>query len=114
MLRGFLQAKIYPVKVTGKRLEYDGSLGLSREMLDASGLAPGQVITVVNMSNGARFETYIIEGKEGICELNGGAARLGEIGDQLIVMAMVYLGPDESLTPRIVKVDENNHPAGKK
>lgn len=110
MLRPFLQAKIYPVNVTGTNLHYEGSLGLSRTLLSEAGLAAGQIVLVVNLANGERFETYLIEADEGVCTLNGGTARLGEIDDKLIVMAYAYLEPSESLPARIMKVDENNKP----
>ncbi len=108
MLRPCLQAKIYPLVVTDKNIEYDGSLGLSPALMNAADLIPGQVIQVVNLNNGSRFETYLIEGEDGFCVLNGGAARLGEVGDRLIVMAFVYLEGSETFEPRIIKVDSNN------
>lgn len=110
MLRPFLQAKIYPVRVTGKNLEYEGSLALSVELIERAGLSVGQIILVVNLSNGERFETYLIKDEIGVCSLNGGTARLGEIGDRLIVMATAYLEPSEDMVPRIVKTDANNRP----
>ncbi len=114
MLRAFLQVKLYPVRVTGKNLEYEGSLGLSRQLIEKAGLAPGQMVLVVNLANGERFETYLIEEEEeGACWLKGGAARLGEIGDRLIVMAFVYLEASESITPLIIKVDSDNSPLEK-
>ncbi len=112
MLRVFLQAKLYPVRVTETELEYDGSLGLSRTLIEEAGLSPGQIVLVVNLANGERFETYLIEREEGVCSLNGGTARLGMIGDNLIVMAFVYLDPGETVTPRVVKVDPENVPTG--
>lgn len=113
MLRAFLQVKLYPVRVTGKNLEYEGSLGLSRALIKEAGLAAGERVLVVNLANGKRFETYLIEEEEGACWLKGGAARLGEIGDRLIVMAFVYLEASESITPLIIKVDSDNSPLEK-
>lgn len=110
MFRVFLKAKLYPVRVTETELEYDGSLGLSRTLIKEAGLSAGERVLVVNLASGERFETYLIEREEGVCSLNGGAARLGEIGDELIVMAFAYLDSSETVAPRIVKVDSNNNP----
>jgi len=110
VFRPFLQAKIYPLRVSAKSLEYEGSLGLAAELIERAGLAPGQRVLVVNLANGARFDTYLIESPQGACELNGGTARLGEIGDSLIVMAFAYLEQGETIKPRIVKVGDGNRP----
>jgi aspartate 1-decarboxylase len=68
-------------------------------------------VQVVNLNNGERFETYVIEGKQGEMCLNGPAARLGLIGDTVIVLAYGYIDPTkETLTPKIVHVDTNNRP----
>ncbi len=114
MLKPFLQTKLYPLTVTGKNIEYEGSLGLSRELMAEAGLEPWQVVNVVNLSNGERFETYLIESANGLCELNGGAARLGEVSDRLIVMAFIWLESTERPSPRIIKVDEFNQAIRKK
>jgi aspartate 1-decarboxylase len=106
--RPFLQAKIFPVKVTDKNLEYEGSLALSGALIRKAGLEPGQMVLVVNLENGKRFETYLIDAAAGACSLNGATARLGEIGDRLIVMAVCYLEPGEKIIPVIVKVDGQN------
>ncbi len=108
MYRPFLQAKIFPVKVTDKNLEYEGSLALSGALIKKSGLEPGQMVLAVNLENGERFETYLIEAPPGSCSLNGATARLGERGDRLIVMAVSYLEPGEKIVPIIVKVDDEN------
>ncbi len=113
MYRPFLQAKIFPVKVTDKNLEYEGSLALSTALIRKAGLQPGQMVLVVNLENGERFETYLIDAPGGVCSLNGATARLGERGDRLIVMAVAYLQPGEQLIPTIVKVDPQNAPVEK-
>lgn len=114
MYRPFLQAKIFPVKVTDKNLEYEGSLALSGVLIKEAGLEPGQIVLVVNLENGARFETYLIDAPAGSCSLNGATARLGEMGDRLIVMASVYLEPGEKIVSTIVKVDDQNSVLEKK
>lgn len=111
-MKPYLEAKLYPVSVTGKNIEYEGSLGLSAELIAAAGLEVWQVVTVVNLANGERFETYLIEAGPGVCELNGGTARLGEVSDRLIVMAFAYLESSERLVPRVIKVDASNRVTG--
>ncbi|MBD3287080.1 hypothetical protein GF359_10495 [candidate division WOR-3 bacterium] len=112
LLRPSLQSKISGLRVTEKSIEYEGSLGVGEKVLKAAGLKPGQLILVINTENGERFETYLIKEPEGVCSLRGGAARLGEIGDELIVMAFVWLEAEEELDPRIIKVDKNNNLTG--
>lgn len=109
-LRVLLNSKIHRLKVTDKNLHYAGSLQLDEKLLTAAGILPGEVVQVVNLNNGERFETYVIAGRAGECVLNGGAARLGEIGDELIVMSNVLV--DESAAeqhrPRLIYVDQHN------
>jgi len=103
-----LQAKISGLVVTDKSVEYEGSLGVPSGIIQAAGLKPFQYVLVINTLNGERFETYLIEEPSGVCSLRGGAARLGEIGDELIVMAFTWLAPGESIEPAIIKVQKNN------
>lgn len=69
-------------------------------------IKPGEFVMVINKNNGVRFETYVMEGKEGEVELNGGTARLGYPGDELIVFSFVF--SEREIKPRIIYVDENN------
>jgi len=109
LLRKVLFAKIQGLTVTGKNLEYTGSITLPKDIIEASGIIPGELVLVINMNNGLRFETYVIEGEKGQVELNGGAARLGEIGDKLIVMAFVLINPnEETIKPKVILVNEKN------
>lgn len=85
--RTYLRAKIHGIKVTDKNLRYDGSQSLPPSLMEKTGIKPGEQVHVVNVNNGQRWITYAITGKEGECVLNGAAARLGEVGDELIVMA---------------------------
>lgn len=82
-----LRAKAHGLVVTGKNLFYEGSLTLGIDIIKAAQLYPLEYVEVYNVTNGIRFSTYIIPGPEGVVELNGAAARLGEIGDILIVAA---------------------------
>jgi len=111
-LRVFVKSKIQRLTVTDKNLLYEGSLELDRALMVAADILPGEVVQVVNVNNGLRFETYVIEAPagSGACVLNGAAARLGEVGDEVIVMSSVLLedgdAPGHSLT--VVRVDKHN------
>jgi aspartate 1-decarboxylase len=107
VLRTYLAGKIHGIRLTNKNVSYVGSLTLSRDYLDASGIAEHEVVHVVNTTTGARLTTYVIVTDEpGQCVLNGGAARLGEIGDEMIVMA--FAQSDRPLTPKVVIVGDRN------
>ena len=114
MLRTMLQAKLHRVRVTQADLDYEGSCGIDENLLDAAGLREFQYIELYNISNGERFSTYIIKAPRGSGEisLNGAAARLGTVGDLLIICA--YSGYDEAEVahhqPVVVLVDEHNRP----
>jgi aspartate 1-decarboxylase len=112
MLRKFLRSKIQGLHITGKELYYEGSLELDELLLQAAGIKPGEMVQVVNVNNGERFDTYTIPAPagSGACVLKGAAARLGEVGDKIIVMSMVYLGEEEMAGHKLLKVlvDKNN------
>ena len=110
MLRKILYAKLHGLVVTGKNVNYYGSLTLDKEIINMAGLKPFESVLVVNINNGARFETYLIHGKKGEVILNGGAARLGEIGDKLIILAFAYINEEElnNFKPKIIIFDEKN------
>ncbi len=107
------KAKIHRATVTDANLNYEGSLTVDEELLQASGIKPYEKVSVVNINNGARFETYIIKGKAGqgeIC-LNGAAARLGHKGDKIIIISYALIEESdipENYEPRVVLVDEKN------
>ena len=104
------RAKIHRAVVTQAELEYEGSLAVDSALLEAAGLIVGEKVQVVNLSNGARFETYLINGTKGEICLNGPAARLGLPGDRVIIIAYAHMSIEEarSFKPRIVMVDEHN------
>ena len=117
MLRKMLKAKIHGLTVTETQLYYTGSITLDKNLLEAAGLLAGEMVLVVNLANGARLETYIIEAPAGsgtVC-LNGPAARLAEVGDQIHVLSYCYCDDEtaRSLRPRIVHVNEKNQPEEK-
>jgi aspartate 1-decarboxylase len=108
-----LKSKIHRVVLTGANLNYEGSITIDRDLMDAADILPYEQVQVVNNNNGARFETYCIEGTRGsgvIC-LNGAAARRGEPGDILIVLSYTQVSDAEAGThqPKVVLVDEDNH-----
>ena len=106
-----LKSKIHRVKVTEANLEYIGSITIDEDLMDASGIVAGEQVSVVDNTNGARLETYVIPGKRGsgcIC-MNGAAAHLMHVGDTVIIMAYALMTPEEAKTfkPQIV-FPENN------
>ncbi len=110
MLKKILVAKLQGLRVTGKNLHYYGSITIDAQLLEKAGILPYEVVLVANISNGARFETYVIPGKLGEVILNGAAARLGEIGDELIVFSFGYFSVDETkqIKPKIILVNSSN------
>ena len=112
MLRLMLRAKIHRATVTDANLEYEGSLTVDPILLEAAGILPYEQVSVSNLNNGERFETYVIPGKRGSGEvvLNGPTARKGAKGDKVIVFCWEYYNEQElkSFKPRIIMVDEKN------
>jgi aspartate 1-decarboxylase len=107
-----LLGKIHRATVTEADLHYVGSLTLDADLLDAAGLLPGQQVDVVDVTNGARLTTYVIEGERGsgvVC-VNGAAAHLVHPGDVVIVIAYGLLDDVEARerSPRVVFVDQAN------
>ena len=102
MLRTFLYGKIHRATVTDASVDYEGSLGVSADLLDAAGLRPGEKILVGVINTGARFETYLIPAPagQGAIVLNGATAHLGKKGDQLTIMAFAQLTPEQLKTHR--------------
>jgi len=107
-----LSAKLHRVTVTQADLSYVGSVTIDRTLLEAAGLLPGERVDMVDVTNGNRLTTYVIEGEAGsgqIC-INGAAAHLIQPGDIAIIIA--YAGMDEveakTFRPRVVFVDEHN------
>lgn len=109
MLIEMMCSKIHRVTVTESNLNYVGSITIDNDLLEASGILPGQKVSVVNNNNGQRFDTYVIKGKPGsgtIC-LNGAAARLVQPGDIIIIIAYAMMTPEEAAnhTPRVIFPD---------
>jgi aspartate 1-decarboxylase len=112
MQLSILKSKLHLATVTRSELNYHGSLTVDPVLMDAVGLLPYEAILVSNVATGSRATTYVIPGQpgEGQIELNGAMARLGAVGDRLIVMAFAQLSPDELAghRPRVVALDARN------
>lgn len=107
-----LKSKIHRAVVTDANLTYVGSITIDRDLMDAADIIVNEKVTIVNNNNGARFETYVLEGERGskvIC-LNGAAARLVEQGDIVIILTYTILNDEECKDhkPRLVFMDQNN------
>ena len=116
MLRNVLFSKIHRATVTDANINYEGSITLDSTLMAKARLKEYEKVMVVDINNGARFETYVIKGKakSGVVCINGAAARLVSIGDLVIIMAFAWLDDKEldTHTPTLVVVDENNVPKG--
>ena len=113
MQRIMLKSKIHRARITEANLYYEGSFTIDEDILDSADIIPFEKVSVVNINNGERFETYVIPGKRGsktFC-LNGAAARKGTVGDEVIIISYIHLDPEELLTfkPTLVLVDKNNN-----
>ena len=112
MLQEFLYAKIHRATVTDANLDYVGSVTIDKALLVASGIKANQKVDILNVNNGERFHTYVIEGKEnsGVVCLNGAAARKAQKNDIVIIVAYALLNEEEqkAFEPKIVHVDKNN------
>lgn len=117
MYRRMCKSKIHRATLTGADLSYIGSLTVDRDLMDAADMLPYEQVQVVNVNNGARLETYVIEGKRGsgVMQLNGAAARLGVPGD--IVIVITYGDYEEkelrNFEPKVIFVDNRNRPKKK-
>jgi aspartate 1-decarboxylase len=107
------RAKIHRASITASRLDYEGSIEIDQALMEASGLLEHEMVLVANLSNGERFETYVIRGarNSGVIGLNGAAARMGVPGDKIIVMSVAWMDEKaaRNLKPQFVQVDEKNH-----
>ena len=106
------KSKLHRVRVTEADLNYEGSVTIDSDLMDAAQILPWEQVNVLNVNNGERFDTYAIRGPRGsgvIC-LNGPAARLAHVGDLVIILTYAQMEREELLrhTPIVVHVDENN------
>jgi aspartate 1-decarboxylase len=112
MLRTMCKSKIRGAVITGTKLHYEGSIGIDRKIMDAADILPWERVQVANLNNGTRLETYVIEEKAGsgtIC-LKGPAARLGQVGDEIVIISYATLSDEEALRlqPKVISLKAQN------
>jgi aspartate 1-decarboxylase len=112
MNRTMMKSKVHRATITGANLDYVGSITLDRELMQLADIREFEQVAVLDIDNGARFETYAMEGGPGDVILNGAAARLVQPGDRVIVITYGVYDEAElaEYAPRIVHVDEANRP----
>lgn len=114
MLRRMCRAKIHRATITGSHLDYEGSIEIDQDLMDAAGILEHEVLLIANLANGHRFETYAIKGPrgKGSISLNGAAARLGSPGNKVIIMSVAWMSQSEArkMKPKFVQVDAKNRP----
>lgn len=113
MMRIMMKSKIHRATVTQADLDYVGSVTLDAALMEAADLLDGEQVAIVDITNGARIETYVIPGERGsgVIGINGAAAHLVHPGDLVIIMSYAVLDDAEAraLKPRVVHVNEQNH-----
>lgn len=116
MRRTLFKSKIHGAVLTGTDLHYEGSISLDRDLMEEADLVPSERVQVLNVTTGARLETYVIEAPAGSGEvrLNGPAARTAETGDRVIVVSYAEFDEEEARghRPVVVRVDRENRPVG--
>lgn len=107
-MRSLLRSKIHRARVTEADLDYVGSITIDSSLLKKVDIWPGERVLVSDLNNGNRFETYVIEGEadSGIIGVNGAAARLVDVGDEVIIMGFEIT--DRPIEPRVILVDDEN------
>ncbi|MFE7425749.1 aspartate 1-decarboxylase [Streptomyces sp. NPDC057545] len=116
MMRTLFKSKIHRATVTHADLHYVGSVTVDADLMEAADLLPGELVHIVDIDNGARLETYVIEGERGsgVIGVNGAAAHLVHPGDLVILISYAQVDDVEArtLTPRVVHVDADNRIVG--
>jgi len=111
-MRTMLKGKIHRARVTEVNLDYEGSITIDKSLMEASDILPFERVEVLNINNGARFDTYAIEGEanSGVICVNGAAARLAAKGDIIIILCYCQVPDTQAMvmTPSIVYVDSKN------
>lgn len=105
-----LKAKIHRAKVTSVFQHYEGSITIDKNLMEKASILPFEQVEVYNITNGARFTTYAIEGKDGEIIINGAAAHLAKAGDLVIICSYIVLDEEEARNhkPKIIILDEEN------
>jgi len=108
------KSKIHRARITKSDLHYEGSIGIDKALLKKADIYPGEIVQVVNINNGVRFETYAIEERSGSGDIGlyGAAAHLGKAGDLVIIFSYAFLEDGASKKHRlnVVRVDAKNRP----
>jgi aspartate 1-decarboxylase len=109
-MRIMLKSKIHRARVTQSNVDYEGSIAIDRKLMEEADILPYEQVWVLNVNNGARFNTYAIEGEDGEICVNGAAARLAFKGDIVIILTYCHVTDEEARNhlPIMVHVDENN------
>ena len=115
-MRNMLKSKIHRATVTGADINYEGSIAIDTRLMEAADILPFEHVHVLNLNNGARFETYAIEGEKGEICLNGAAARLAVKGDTVIILSYCHVEEDKAydFAPKLIHVDAKNNITGTK
>ena len=110
-MRTMLRSKIHRATVTSANINYEGSIAIDRELMRAADILPYEMVHVLDVTNGARLETYTIEGKKGEIGVNGAAARMVAVGDKVIILGYQVMSDAEAklCQPKKVYVDEDNN-----
>ena len=113
MILTMLHSKLHRARVTHAEIDYNGSIGIDKELLAQTGILAGQQVDVLNVNNGKRFTTYTIEEPAGSKNIGvyGAAAHLVEVGDIVIIIAYAHMTPEEAKTykPKVLILDEKNN-----
>ncbi len=113
-MRNMLKSKIHRARVTGADIDYEGSIAIDTRLMEAADILPYEQVHVLNINNGARFETYAIKGEKGEICINGAAARLAIKGDTVIILSYRQMEEEEArtYTPKLVHVNTDNEITG--
>jgi len=114
IMREMLKSKIHGAVITKKEVNYSGSIGIDRELMQKADIFPGEKVQVLNFENGERFETYAIDEdeKSGTIALYGPAGRKGEVGDRICVISYAVLSDEDAVKdkPIVILTDKKNNP----
>ena len=111
-MRVMLKSKIHRARVTHANIDYEGSISIDKKLMEAADILPYEQVQVLDINNGARFETYAIEAEPGSGEIGiqGAAARLVSVGDTVIILSYCQVEDEQArnFAPKLVYVDERN------
>lgn len=106
MFKNYISSKVHNIVVTDKSIDYQGSVSIDSELLKAANIDLYQQVDIINLSNANRWQTYAIAAGQGVFTLNGGGARLGEIGDRCVILA--YSLQESFVQAKIIYCDQQN------